>query len=83
MTMAELNIWSAYRHKYGPMNDVRRFDGPAAIVASMVNNAHGGKAKPADLMPYGKEKPVESEEEFTPDHVLKILGKGVKVGKRG
>lgn len=59
------------------MNPVRRYDAGAAVVASVVNNAHGGKATPFDFMPYG-ERPPEPE----PDDVVAQLLAGGNV-KRG
>lgn len=83
MIPAEFNIWAAYRRKYGPMNDVRRFDGPAGIIASLISRAHGGKAKPLDFMPYGiTPAPEEEPVGMTDDQILKAFGKGAQVGKR-
>lgn len=67
MTLKEVNLWTTYRHKYGPLNPVRMYDHGAAIVASMISNVNGGKSKPLDFMPYGKETQEEiemSQEEF-------------------
>lgn len=67
MTLRELDVWYQYRFKYGPLNPVRMYDQGAAITASQINNAHGGKARPLDFMPYGKIKEAEPEldtEEF-------------------
>lgn len=77
MTPAELRVWGLYRGKYGPMNPVRRFDAGPAIVASVINNAHGGKATPNDYMPYNR--PPEPE----PDEVMKLLmaDKNIKRGR--
>lgn len=61
MTIKEVDLWTAYRHKYGPLNPVRMYDHGFAIVASMIANVNGGKSKPLDFMPYGKEIPEEKE----------------------
>lgn len=52
----ELDLWGRYRKKYGPLNPVRKYDAGAALIASQINNAHGGKARPLDFMPYGRDK---------------------------
>lgn len=56
--------------KYGPMNDVRRFDRPAAIIATILSKAFGGKVKMKDLMPYGQ----EPERQATFAELVKELG---------
>lgn len=76
ISMREVRVWSAYRKKYGPMSDVRRYDRPAAQIASMISAAHGGKAKMADFMPWGQE-----QKEVTIDDIAKAFGK-VEYGKR-
>ncbi len=81
MSVNEVRVWSAYRNKYGPMNDVRRYDAPGAIVASLISQAHGGKAKPKDFMPYGVRE--EANREATLDDFVKAFGKGIQIGKRG
>lgn len=80
MTLQEVKIWGAYRYKYGPLNPVRKYDQPSALVAAQVNNAHGGKAKPKDFMPYGKEE--EEEIEVSGDEFANaLILKGAKVGR--
>lgn len=55
MTFPELQLWCAYREKYGPINPVRMYDTGAAIVASQVTNMMGGnKTTAKDFMPYIK-----------------------------
>lgn len=77
MSIHEAKVWMAYRKKHGPMNDVRRYDRPAALIGSILSHAHGGKAKMEDLMPFGKEEKVASMED-----IIAALGPGVRIGKR-
>jgi hypothetical protein len=76
MSMREVHLWVAYRKKYGAMHDVRRYDRPAAIIASILSQAHGGKATPKDFMPFGR-----NEEEITVQDIVDGFGE-VKIGKR-
>lgn len=80
MTVAEVGVWVAYRQKHGPMTDARRYDRPAAVLGSILSHAYGGKAKPIDFMPWGKEN--SSDKEPTLDDIITAMG-GVKIGKRG
>lgn len=75
----EYMLWSAYRNKYGPMNPVRMFDQPGAIVASQINNAFGGKAKPQDFLVYLKQKEEQEVDEVS--QFMKFLNNGVKIGR--
>lgn len=77
MTLNEIKVWMAYRSKYGPMNDVRRHDRPAAILASILSHAHGGNAKNKDFMPWGREE----KKEVTLDDLVNAFG-GVRVVKK-
>jgi hypothetical protein len=79
MGYREYLLWCAYRKKYGPMNPIRKYDIPSAIVASQVNNAHGGKAKPLDFVQYGKDE--ESQEISTEQMIEKVFGGAVKRGR--
>lgn len=79
MGYREYDLWCRYIIKFGPLNPVRRYDQGAALVASQINNAHGGKAKPIDFMPYGKE-PLEAPS--INDFIASTFGNGVKIGKR-
>lgn len=76
MGYREYLTWCAYRKKYGPLNPVRMYDQAGALVASQINNAHGGKATPLDFMPYAP-KP----EEKTDDEILDALIRGGKIGR--
>lgn len=72
MSVRELDLWGKYRKKYGPMDPVRMFDKGFALVASMISQANGGKAKPIDFMPYGRDNP--SEDTFVdPDEFVNLL----------
>ena len=77
MSLNEFRIWVEYRTKYGPMNDVRRYDRPAALLGSILSHANGGKAKMADLMPWGK----EAAKEPTLEDLIGALG-GVQIVNR-
>ena len=77
MTVGEVRLWVAYRRKYGPMNDVRRYDRPAALIGSILSATKGGKVKQSDLMPWGRDEQDKSLED-----VITSLGPGVKIGKR-
>lgn len=74
LSSRELNIWSLYRNKYGPLNPVRMYDQGAALISSQINNAHGGKAKPNDFIFYGK----EPEPELDTNSVIEAL---IKTGR--
>jgi len=76
MGYREYLVWNAYRNKYGPLNPVRMYDQAGAIVASQINNAYGGKAKPIDFMPY-----APKQEEKTDDEILEALILGGKIGR--
>lgn len=75
MSLSEVRIWAAYRKKYGPMSDVRRYDRPAALLGSILSHAHGGKTKMSELMPWGKE-----EREPSIDDIIGAIG-GVTIGR--
>ncbi len=75
ISYAEFLQWLSYRKKYGPMNDVRRYDRPAAILASILSQVNGGKLEPKDFMPFGADDKVASI-----DDLVQALG-GVKIGK--
>lgn len=77
----EYLLWCAYRNKYGPLNPVRRYDLGHALVAAQINNAHGGKAKPVDFMPYHPDYKVDDVKEVGVDEFIAALGSGVKIGR--
>jgi hypothetical protein len=81
MTVKEVLIWASYREKYGAMNDIRRYDRPAAMLGSIISHANGGKSTMLDLMPF---KPEELAKPQTTDFSAFVagLGKGAKIGKR-
>ena len=76
MSLNEFRVWVEYCKKHGPMNDVRRYDRPAALLGSILSQANGGKAKMPDLMPWGKEVKEPSLEDL-----IGAIG-GVQIGKR-
>lgn len=76
MSFGEVRVWVAYMKKYGPFNDVRRYDRPAAILGSILSRAHGGKATQADFMPWGKDVKVDPSLE----DMIGALGR-VKIGR--
>lgn len=63
MSSRELSLWGRYRRKYGPLNPVRMYDAGPALIASIISQAHGGKARPKDFMPYGRSA-EESDDTF-------------------
>lgn len=61
--MAEFCMWMAYFRKNGRSNDIRRFDRPAALIASLISQAFGGKSVMRDFMPFGRDdKDAELED---------------------
>lgn len=78
MTAKEFSIWLKYRKKFGPMNDVRRYDRPAAIIGSILSHAYGGKTDMKDLMPFGKEEATGVE---ISDFINKAFGGAIKIGR--
>lgn len=70
-------VWVSYRKKYGPMNDVRRFDRPAALLSSILIKLRGGKATQQEFMPFGKEE----KEEAALEDVIAVFGGVNRVGK--
>lgn len=79
----ELDLWGRYRKKYGPINPVRMYDAGPAIVASLINQAHGGKATPKDFMPYGHEVDESGDDIVDTERFLAALSATgrVKVGR--
>jgi hypothetical protein len=75
----EYLLWCKYRNKYGPLNPVRLYDRSGAIIASQVNNAHGGKAKVEDFIVYGRDP---EEEIDISEYIKAAFGGKVKIGKR-
>lgn len=81
MSASEFNLWLAYRSKYGPLNPVRKYDAGSALIASIINRAHGGKATAKDFMPWGKEP--EKEIEVAPSDFIDAVAKlkGARIGR--
>lgn len=71
LSTRELDLWSRYRYKYGPLHPVRRYDTGPALIASMIINANGGKSKADDFLPYGKE--IEEQIELSGDEFASLL----------
>lgn len=58
------------------------YDQGPAVVAAQVNNAHGGKAKPLDFMPYGKTIEEPQQELSSEDFIAALLKTGrAKMGR--
>ena len=72
MSAAEFWRWLKYRNTYGAMHDGRTVDRPAALIASVLAQVHGGKAQLEDFMPHRKEveEPVISD----PKQLASIFG---------
>lgn len=71
-------VWSQYFSKHGSVNPQRMFDQGAALISSVINNAHGGKAKPIDYMPYNKK---DEDIEVDADTFESLILKGAKRGR--
>lgn len=80
MSYDEFILWTEYRSKYGPLNPVRKYDNGFALIASLISNAHGGKAKPADFLPYGKKK-IEEDIDVDGEAFTTMLLLGGKKGR--
>lgn len=76
MTVSEVALWAAYFKKFGPLNAVRMYDRPAALLAYVASRAVGGKSTMQDFMPFGRE-----EKEATFDDLVDILVGDKKGGK--
>ena len=86
IAISELNIWLAYRRKYGPMNPVRTYDTGPAIISHLMCHALGNKkTKPGDFMPYfadeykGGKAPAAGT---AAQEIIEAFGAGVIIGKR-
>lgn len=69
----ELDLWGKFRRKFGPLNPVRMYDAGPALISSILSNAHGGKAKPYDFMPYGREVDSSGDDIVDADKFIQIL----------
>ena len=72
MTYAEAMQYAEYVKRRGPMNPTLRTDAALARISAQINNACGGKAKPADFMPWAND-----EDEATPENAMKLLIGGI------
>ncbi|SEJ49485.1 hypothetical protein [Pseudomonas sp. NFR16] len=71
MTYVESVNWMRYRRQTGPLNLGTRLDEGFAMLATVFNNAMGGKAKFSDFMPdrgFGTE-----QKKATPQDLLALL----------
>jgi hypothetical protein len=80
MSFREVMLWSRYRNKNGSLGLVRKYDRPAALVASIMANVHGNKTKLSDFLPYGVEEAVDQAP--TIEEIKAKLGRSLKIGKR-
>lgn len=69
MTVQEARSWMAYRGRRGPLNPMLRQDSNFAVLHAQVSRAVGGKAKPADFMPWAKDE----DDEGSVGDVMSIL----------
>lgn len=81
MGYREYILWTKYRKKYGPLSPIRMYDRGAAIISATINNAHGGKAKPEDYIPYGKDTSEDIEVDIS-QYIQAVFGGKVKIGRR-
>lgn len=63
MTYVEAVDWMAYREKHGAVSTATRLEMHMASLQSMINNALGGKAKPADFLPSEQSQKAAAKEE--------------------
>lgn len=57
MTHAEVvRLWVPYMRKRGTLHTGMRLDQGFALLATIINNALGGKAKQQDYMPYAEQR---------------------------
>ncbi len=89
MPLGEVRIWRAYRKKHGPMNDARRHDRPAALIAEVLclllnRTENQPSPKLEDFMPQWRADvgEVDIEGSDIEEQNKKIFG-GIKIGKRG
>lgn len=75
MTASEVEVWGAYRAKYGSLNPVRKYDRSGAIVSAILSKVYGGKAEPEDF--FLQAKPEQAE--LTPEQHIALLSKGSNV----
>lgn len=72
MSHVEFKSWLAYRAKWGPLDPVRRYDRPAALVAHLIAATNGGKGKMQDMMPWPIVAPLSEAERFARE----LMGNG-------
>lgn len=66
LSTVEVQLFSAYRNKYGCLDPMRRADQNAAMLAALYANSKKGKNTPpfktTDFLPYHIEQPITLEE---------------------
>lgn len=77
LSFGEFVEWRKYIAKRGSLNTGRRLEAGFGLVSTVINNAHGGKAKLSDFMPY--ESKVEDKEGTLED----VMGVISSVAVRG
>lgn len=69
----EYMSWLAYRRKHGPLNEMIRSDNGFSLLATIVSNALGGKAKMTDFLQYGNRSEPEEEVMTDPMEFIKMF----------
>lgn len=66
LSAVEVQLWQAYRAKYGSLNPMIRSDQNTALLATLYANSKRGKNSPpfkqSEFLPYHKEQPISLEE---------------------
>ncbi|WP_446440371.1 phage tail assembly protein T [Pseudomonas sp. 910_21] len=74
MSYVEAMEWMRYRMQAGPLNLGLRLEHGFAMLATLLNNVHGGKAKFEDYLPDRGFQADETEpREATPQDLLALL----------
>lgn len=64
LSYAEYLDWCSYIKKRGSLDVGSRIEWAGALIAMVVNNSNGGKAKMTDFMPHYEEPPASIESVF-------------------
>ena len=71
-------VWQSYIAKRGTLHTGRRIEAAAALIATTINRAHGGKARMEDYMPHESlDKNIDGAKD---DDVIKFF-EGLANGK--